>query len=290
MCNETLTTRLIAYRFDTNNVDQKAAYRKMVRRLREQGLKMFETWGGKTTHYEIGKRLENHAIQLETKHVFGDQWNTAPIAGVSESGVRVHNWAQDAKQDCAKHIKAGYYLEITDAMRETVARRVRCGFCGHEANKADYPHEFCDRCLDSPHLKQDELRLLRMRGVDLARGTLGGERPPLTDNEAAELLPRYIERQTKGADSRDAQKLRKQREKIERDYETEATNAKNKRDGLIWLMDRGVSIDNVIYYAYTGKFCFGWRTPLSKEVEAELTNVLCAEGDCFPFDWTTKDA
>mgnify|MGYP000721086373 CR=1 FL=1 len=63
-----------------------------------------------------------------------------------------------------------------------------------------------------------------------------------------------------------------------------AAKAKAEHDGMIWLMDHGISIDNVIYYNHTGKFSFGWRTPLAKDVVSRILDVISE----FPFAYEIK--
>lgn len=39
--------------------------------------------------YEMLKKVEGTWLDVETKHLFSDQFNTAPIPGVSENGMRI---------------------------------------------------------------------------------------------------------------------------------------------------------------------------------------------------------
>ena len=109
-------------------------------------------------------------------------------------------------------------------------------------------------------------------------------RAPLTEAERGALMPRYVDRQTTGADSRNARKLAEQRARLIKDYADTVAKAKAEHDGMIWLMDHGISIDNVIYYNHTGKFSFGWRTPLAKDVVSRILDVISE----FPFAYEIK--
>lgn len=61
-------------------------------------------------------------------------------------------------------------------------------------------------------------------------------------------------------------------------------NATTERDGKLWIWDHGFSLDNVIYYSHTGRFCFGWRQPVSDSVASKLLDVMSE----FPFPYTIK--
>lgn len=43
-------------------------------------------------------------------------------------------------------------------------------------------------------------------------------------------------------------------------------------------------LDNVIYYAHTKRFCFGWRKPLEEKTKSLLSTIL----EEFPFDYDLK--
>jgi hypothetical protein len=57
-------------------------------------------------------------------------------------------------------------------------------------------------------------------------------------------------------------------------YQKQTTNATNERDGMLWLWEHNVPLDNVIYYSHTGRFAFGWRSPLAPEVRSRLLEIL----------------
>ena len=93
--------------------------------------------------------------------------------------------------------------------------------------------------------------------------------------------------QTHATSERDRKRQIEQRAKILHHAEVAISNAQTERDGMIWLLDRGIQIDNVIYYNHTGRFEFGWRKPLSREEYSALLDALGAE---FPFDYDVKQA
>ena len=109
----TIKTTIHAYRYDTTIPEEKNAYHMLSETLTKQGLKCFETWGA-GSHYL--PELDNMTINLETKHLFDNQWNTAPIGKYSQ-GLRVFDWAQDYPINFPSPIKRGHYLKQTEEMR-----------------------------------------------------------------------------------------------------------------------------------------------------------------------------
>ena len=73
------------------------------------------------------KKVEGKWLEVETEYLFKDQFNTAPIPGVSELGMRI--MIEDVE-------------EIEDDIREGLSR---CNFCGkHALNPSlDGPCSLC---------------------------------------------------------------------------------------------------------------------------------------------------
>jgi len=270
----TIQTTLHTYSFDTSDPDQLKQHGALVRRLEStpgRGQWM-NSWGGE------GKTCPAGPVTIETAHIFGNQWNTGPTTA-SESGHRVFDWYQEHRND---KIKRGHWLEITPEMVEIRGRIFQCGYCGKQH---DGPTDsgFCSSCLDSQYLKREDLHLLRLLPVS---DTFGGDRPPLTAEESDDLVPRFKADQIHGSSERGRERLAKLRDRIERERDEDTEAARTKADGLLWCLDRGVSIDNLIFYSHTGRFCFGWRSPLSEDVAADLR----LEMDGFPFEYDIKTA
>lgn len=210
-------------------------------------------------------------IEVETDCLFANQLNTA-------DGRRVFDWYEEYRQDGRK---IGHWVEITSEIAEARRLTLKCGYCGHQYG----PHHdsasdngFCMACLDSEYLKADDLHMLRLQPV-CDEWTNGKERAPLTDAERELLTPIYVRRQTTGADSRAKKKRDKQRAHVLEKFAKESAAIVEERDGMLWLWDHGVSLDNVIYYDHTRKFSFGWRSAVSAEVKSALLDLLCE----FPF-------
>ena len=103
---------------------------------------------------------------------------------------------------------------------------------------------------------------------------------PLTQEELAVVMPRYVEAQTKIRQEKEA----KLRADVEAEHSKAVELATIKRDGMIWILDAGIPTENLIFYPHTRTFCFGWRNPVSEEVRAELVEKLKE----FPFDFEIK--
>lgn len=78
------------------------------------------------------EKIEGTWVEVETEHLFADQFNTAPIPGVSETGMRL-------------------MIEDVEAIEDDVRDGVfKCGWCyGYDHNKDGK----CDKCSESEYLK-----------------------------------------------------------------------------------------------------------------------------------------
>lgn len=274
-----MQTKIHYYYFNTAHDDEREAYKKLCKKLESQGLELSDSISADHRNYykNLIAPLNGKEIELETTHLFNNQWNTAPTE-TSDQGLRVFDWAEGIHIH-NRNIKEGQYLEQTDEMREIRRNTYKCGYCGaqHQAAKGLV---FCDKCLDSEYLEEKDLHLLRLLPVEATRGN----REHLTDAEKAHLLPQYIEQQTVATNSRKVKALEKQRENLHKDYEKAVYEATTKRDGFLWLMDRNINIDNCIYYSHTDRFSFGWRKPVSDEVASKLLDIISE----FPFNYEIK--
>lgn len=280
MTNPTIRTQVHAYNFDISQPDQARAYEQLSARLKAtqgRGGKMVSLSSGEGHYWFIQQRLGLDAeVDLETAHLFSDQWNTAPAEGQA-SGLRVFDWAEDySDARCGGsaaplNVRRGHYLDITPEMIAVREDTLKCGYCGAQ-HRREEGKTFCDKCLDSPYLKEGDLNLLRL--LPAAR-SFGADRPALTSEEKAGLVPLYIERQTTGATSRNAAKLARQRADTIEKADKAIADAKTEKEGKLWLLDHGFSLDNVIFYTHTGRFSFGWRDDgLEDAVVDRLLEVL----------------
>lgn len=269
-------TTVHAYCFDVRDPSGAAAYKALREELTALGLRCFETHGG-SSHYRPA--LNGRTVGLETKHLFDNQWNTAPIEGVSGKGLRLFDWAQDFNSQIGAPtgIKRGHWLEQTPEMVSVRRDTAACGYCGKQEPVAK-GYDFCPHCLDSAYLKESELHLTRM--VPVAKASL--PRAPLTEAERAHRLPLYREAQLHGSSEGGRERIAKVRADILTRAEKTIAHATAERDGMLWLLDNALSTENAIFYSHTGRFGFGWRTPLSADQAKALRDHL--EGFPAPYD------
>ena len=265
----TLTTIIHVYKFDISKQADNEAYLALRDSLRAMGPRKepmpgSSFWG--QTHKEP-LNWDGQTIELETTHIFDDQWNTGPCNG-SDNGYRLFDWAENIYPNT--NIKEGYYLEQTEPMREIRRNTSACGYCGKQEPSAN-GLAFCDKCIGSSTLKEEDLFLLRMCPVYRESDA----RTPLTEAEKAHLMPLYVDAQIHGKTEADKERRKKQLADIEAKYEKALISANNEHHGMMYLYRNGINLDNVIYYSHTGRFGFGWRKPIGPEEWARLADVLC---------------
>ena len=218
-------------------------------------------------YFEPGEHVKTVEVTLETDNLFDNQWNTA-------EGFRLFNKAQYRYVN--PKFKCGYWLEQTPEMVAILTGTAKCGYCGHKAPVGE--KDFCDKCLSSRHLSEEDLHLLRMQPIEEPglRETVKSERQryrkraPLTEQERETLLPKYVEAQTNGKHELAQKALSDAKEKCERKVKL----ANMEYDGTVRIAEAGIPLDNVIFYEHTETFCFGWRNGLSDEVKEALKEKL----------------
>jgi hypothetical protein len=57
------------------------------------------------------------------------------------------------------------------------------------------------------------------------------------------------------------------------------------RDGMLWLVNHDLPTDNAIFYSHAGRFCFGWRNPITGDAKAQLLAKLTD----FPFPYDVQE-
>lgn len=284
-----IKTVIHTYHFDTSKSQQQAEYAKLLRKLSAGKFPCCEVDVRYSSYTpDIARRnelidsiqsLDGQTIELETKCLFDNQWNTAPVPGCP-SGFRAFNWAEYTFAN--PDIKQGYWLEQTAEMTEILRNTYKCGYCGAQEPAAK-GYVFCPHCLDSQYLTSDKLFLTRMRPVSKDRLP----RAQLTDAEREHLLPLFREAQINGQTERGKARIAKLREDLQLDYERTIENARIKRDGYLWCLDHAISTDNVIYYKHTGRFRFGWRHPVDDVLLSTLLDAISEFP--FPYDIDTQD-
>ena len=274
-----ISTVLHHYRFDTCKPEENAAYNALVASTLSQiG---FPVWTmrfhgnytyDKTSHEFMEKVKANAgACELETDHLFDNQWNGAEL--------RLFNWAECVYPN--ESIREGYWLEQTDAMRAVLRETLKCGYCGAQEPRTASAPAFCPRCLDSEYLKASDLRLTRLVPVC----DTNKPRAELTDAERAERLPVFHAAQVHGATERGKAHIEKARRDVYTKYADAVRNAAEERDAALWAMDNAPGmLGNWIFYSHTRTHSFGWRKALDAGSLSELLDVISE----FPFAYEIK--
>lgn len=213
---------------------------------------------------EHGSRSQ--VIELETSHLFNNQWNTAPIPGVTEKGLRVFHAMEYVFEN--KNVKEGYFLTLSPAFLHLLQSTHVCGYCGKQ-EPAQKGHVFCPHCLDSEYLTVNDLHLTRMKAVSDK-----SSRDPLTQDERDNLIPLYKQAQIHGNSERRIKQIQKTIEDLHNKRRKIIQNIEDETSGFLWLIEHGIKTDNVIYYNHKSCFTFGWRKPVDDCYLSELLDVI----------------
>lgn len=281
-----MKTTMHYYRFDLSKPGEKSDYAELLENtLKKIG---FPVWtmdlsygysaDPKGWQFMDKIRKCSGVIELETEHLFDNQWNASVNDGINTHGLRLFNWAECQYPNL--DIKEGYWIEQTAEMREVLRNTHKCGYCGRQ-EPAPKGYVFCPHCLGSSYLTEDDLHLTRMRPVDST-----GNRAKLTKAERAHLLPIYKEAQLHGQGVRSIAAAKAARDRIDAEYKAAISKAEAEYKGFTWLLDQGLQVDNVIYYSHTGRFCFGWRQCVSESVVSAILDVISE----FPYPYDIKCA
>lgn len=265
---KTIKTILHYYRFDIKNTAEKIAYNELREKLQEMGLTCFDSISANhsTFYSDLIAPLDGKEIDLETKFLFNNQWNTAPI-GISVNGLRVFDWSEAIYTN--RSIKQGMWLEQSAQMYAIRRDTSKCGYCGKNYYLPKI--QFCNSCLDSEYLTEDNLPLLILSPIDKERRTYKDVVVP------GNLVEQWKEKQKIARTTRN-EKLKADKIKdLKRDVEL----AKLEQEAFQWLIDRDIDFNNVIFYKHTNTFAFGWRNQLSDDEKSKLKSVLID----FPWQW-----
>lgn len=287
-----MKTIIHTYKFDCSKPEDRVAYQALTEERRASGVKLFDFLAlsrdrGNAKDFSAPE-LDGVMIELEADFINENQWNTGPVEGFSESGLRVFDWSESIYPNA--DIKEGHWLEQTEEMKAVRADNFKCGYCGHMVPSAKVPADgLCDQCIDSEYLKPEQFHLLRMLP---AGKSFNGKRPAFTPEELAIFEPRFHEAQINGATERGKIRIARRREEItkERDkvingIDATVQQARDLYGARMWLVDHCPELDgNMIFYSHTKEWNFGWRTPFN----ASELPALAAKLERFPFPYTTK--
>ncbi len=272
-----MKTTIHTYYFDVSKNPDAASYGALCAQMEARGTKCFETWGN-GSHYTPSHN--GLVVTLETDFLFGNQWNTAPVVGVSDKGLRVFDWAQDYQQS-VHTVKKGHYLDITPEMIEARSNRLKCGYCGKQYDRRDTPAPpvFCRSCLGSEYLKPEDLKLTRVESI------MNQTFVPLTPEETAELLPIYQAEQAGKGSERAIKARAEYGAYMTKEFESKTRKLTTQYNGMRWLFDNGCPLrimKNCIYYDHNNVFTFGWRDKLAVGDDLDWLLEHLSE---FPYDY-----
>jgi hypothetical protein len=259
-----ITVTVRRFNFETR---QDPEYRAILADAKARGVKLFDALGDVS---ELPKDGAQFAVTLNPKTVFSNQFS-------ADKGPRLFDLRVLSQFNaCGNRIprRVGYYIEPDSEyakLQEFRATWTICGYCGarHPAKVEPGPH-WCDRCAGSEYLKPGDLQLLELRPLSEYMPKRNAEPP-------AELVERYRKAQAETSKRKTESGIARKLAKLEQekqDAEIEATFLRAVAGaGLAWR-----HIDNLIFYAHTGRFCFGWRHKLEDPDVAEIKAALRAAG------------
>lgn len=218
---------------------------------------------------KLKARKENFIV-IETKHLFDNQLNSAPLFPDDEKGYRLFFF------DEAHGVKTvkGYRIEITPELAEIRDNTKCCGYCGNQ-----YYHtteEYCTKCVGSEYLKKpDDLKLLMLFPLTMEHKKRKYPDPPewLIELWKVESVKTHL-------------RLIEERKKSELEsLEKKIKNAQTEYDAKKLLIENNLyEYDNCIYYSHKNIFSFGWRSSID-ESERKLLKARLAEiGFNYPYE------
>ena len=142
-----IKTRIVTYYFDTDKETDKIGYHELVKHINDVHKIDYPF----TTHGRVNKEFEEKLealdiVELETKYVFSDQWNTSENSG----NLRLFDWKEHVFPN--RRIKSGYYLVQTDEMRQIRQDNTRCHYCGKMSAISEVKDLTCPKCNNSGYL------------------------------------------------------------------------------------------------------------------------------------------
>jgi hypothetical protein len=282
--NAKMKTIIHYFDFDVATVEGRRSWQEFKAERLAEGVKIH----GPVLSDDRHRRIDGQEIELETEHLFNNQWNTKPVEGYSDKGLRVFDFylqsdsaPHAASMSAPRGVRRGHWLEQTAEMKEIRRNTAVCGYCGKQEPAAK-GYVFCPHCIDSEYLKESDLPLTRMVPVC----DTDQPRAKLTEAEKAYLLPLFHAAQLHGSTEKGKARIAAQRASMLKKRDGAIKHANAEYDGFIWFMDRGIKTDNLIYYSHIGRFSFGWRQPVTAEFKASILEIISE----FPFAYEIKCA
>lgn len=261
-----IKSKFETYRYDISDLNEKIEYAKLVDYLQSKNYKKWTNYLGYNYNFEKNQNWWNKlyklgsVVEIDTSFLFEEQFNTTKSSG----NLRLHLWSEDIYPN--KDIKQGYYLE-SEELLEVIKEQHKCGFCGARYNKENMPKDkICTKCLGSPYLSEDNIKLLRLNSV----ATPNGLKKYLTKEQVEKLKPKIFRERVKYNKMVAKKDLKERLERNEKEFQT----AKNEYYGTKWLLKKGFNVDNIIFYPHRDIFTLGWKTPLTFDEEQDVKKRL----------------
>jgi hypothetical protein len=272
MTTNTIKVNVVVYNLNTENKAELREYDGMCKMLKGWGYSCFATYD--TMRYADRQKFYKNiagAQEIETDYLFENQFNTV-------SGYIVFEWSQPILAN--KYIKKGYYIEFSNELKQAKDGQYVCGYCGARYIRPE--QIFCDRCLSSQYLQEDQLHLLELRPVSEGLGAKRGKDIPETLAAAykagrEQLRERLIEEKAKQR----VEKIEKLKSNLDRDIKNMIIETERK----IEVLSKGYDIENMIHYTDKNNTAtFGWRESI-KDNAAECDKI---KGLNLSFPYTIK--
>jgi len=154
---------------------------------------------------------EQRIVHLSTKHSFNNQYNTTEDSP-NFPNTRVFDRFEKVFPD-NRSLKIGYYLEITPEIQFFKDNEFRCGYCG-KSYWMPGKQIFCESCLGSVYLKEEELYLLRLKALsDFSK------RPKIRAGTFDWLYEIYLASQNRTSEKMLLKKIEQHKEDVRREEE-----------------------------------------------------------------------
>jgi hypothetical protein len=254
---KTINVHVNAYYFDISNETEKTDYLQICEIAKKAGFKLFDCINGKTSleNTRFFEKISDEDFTVDTKYIFDNQLNTD-----GENGYRLHFWYESIFPN--RKIKCGYYLSGDIQEYINLTKKVhKCSYCGAQYSE-NTESGYCNKCIKSEYLKQDQLHLLKLQPVFTKT---------LPENITPQwLIDLYIsEHKTLECDliQKEISNLIVSRDKAINKINAEFS-VKNE------ILRHGQTCKNFIYYDHTNTGVFNWLDFHAKISESEFSDLI----------------
>ncbi len=147
--DNTIEADIITYRLNMDLEEDRTIYSDIKQTLKEMGTKLWQVhhFQGGSTIYLVKRfkdpeqetqykgYMKEDKIKLSTNHMFDNQW-TEP------DGPRICDSHEVEYPNSS--IKEGYFIKITDEIRDLRHNRLKCGYCGFQTLEGQVGDQHCD--------------------------------------------------------------------------------------------------------------------------------------------------